>query len=344
MVKKILAVIAAAAILLSCSCAFAQNLDDMDNNQLQEYLERLEIIRQIRQLENEIANSNPQEENRADGNEEAASALQALQEKYDQLLAKTEEREMALAAREMELGDIQAQLIQKENDLHAAQSALKTKEEEQALLQLQLAEQADRLAAMQTVLENQKAEMLAYQQRIDAMIGVRTKIIQDLSQALKTAGINVHPDETTGDIVVTGNYLSFDSNSSTIKEEGRAWLARFLPVYLDVLMRPEYADYVGEIIIEGHTDDQGSYMANLKLSQNRALSVMEFCLTELNLNSQQAAQVQEMFTARGRSFSDPIRNADGSVDRDASRRVEFKFRLKDAEMIQEMNKILSTLE
>ena len=50
---------------------------------------------QIRQLENEIANSNPQGENRADGNEEAASALQALQEKYDQLLAKTEEREMA---------------------------------------------------------------------------------------------------------------------------------------------------------------------------------------------------------------------------------------------------------
>ena len=28
------------------------------------------------------------------------------------------------------------------------------------------------------------------------------------------------------------------------------------------------------------------------------------------------------------------------MNKDASRRVEFKFRLKDAEMIQEMNRIL----
>ena len=237
------------------------------------------------------------------------------------------------------------QLDQQENDLHAAQSALKTKEEEQALLQLQLAEQADRLAAMQTVLESQKAEMLAYQKRIDAMIGVRTKIIQDLSQALKNAGLDVHPDDVTGDIMLKGN-VCFDSNSSTIKEEGRAWLAPFLPVYLDVLMRPEYADYVGEIIIEGHTDDQGGYMTNLKLSQNRALSVAEFCLTDLNLNSRQVARLQELLTAKGRSFSD-LKYTDETrtvVDREGSRRVEFKFRLKDAEMIQEMNKILSTLE
>ena len=56
--------------------------------------------------------------------------------------------------------------------------------------------------------------------------------------------------------------------------------------------------------------------------------------------------LQEMLTAKGRSFSDLIYTdkARNIVDRDASRRVEFKFRLKDAEMIQEMNKILSTLE
>ena len=35
---------------------------------------------------------------------------------------------------------------------------------------------------------------------------------------------------------------------------------------------------------------------------------------------------------------------DGTVNRDASRRVEFKFRLKDSEMIQEMNRILTQME
>ena len=33
-------------------------------------------------------------------------------------------------------------------------------------------------------------------------------------------------------------------------------------------------------------------------------------------------------------------NANGSVNADESRRVEFKFSLRDAEMINEMNRIL----
>lgn len=252
-----------------------------------------------------------------------------------------EEANVTLMGKQKELAAIQIQLDQQENDLHAAQSALKTKEKEQALLQLQLAEQADRLAAMQTVLQNQKAEMLAYQRRIDDMIGVRTKIIQELSKALSAANLKASVDKTTGDITLESTVF-FESNSSAIKEEGKQLLARFLPVYLGVLMQPEYADYIGEIIIEGHTDDQGSYMTNLKLSQNRALSVAEYCLSTLKKN--QAATFQQLLTAKGRSFSDLIRNPDGSVNRSASRRVEFKFRLKDAEMIQEMNRILSQME
>ena len=260
------------------------------------------------------------------------------------LVQREEELEAAnvtLMGKQEELAAIQIQLDQQENDLHAAQTALKTKEKEQALLQLQLNEQADKLAAMQTVLDAQKAEMLTYQQRIDDMIGVRSKIIQDLSKALTAANLAAKVDEATGDIVLESTVF-FESNSSTIKEEGKQLLARFLPVYLGVLMRPEYIDFVGEIIIEGHTDDQGTYMTNLKLSQNRALSVAEYCLTLLN--RQQTVMFQDLLTAKGRSFSDLIYNADGTVNRNASRRVEFKFRLKDTEMIQEMNRILSQME
>ena len=262
------------------------------------------------------------------------------------LVQREEELEAAnvtLMGKQEELAAIQIQLDQQENDLHAAQDALKTKEEEQALLQLQLATQADALAAMQSVLDAQRAEMLTYQRRIDDMIGVRSQIIQALSTALKQAGVKYSLDSATGDITLESTVF-FESNSYSIKDEGRELLARFLPVYLEVLMRPEYADFVGEIIIEGHTDDAGSYMTNLKLSQNRALSVAEFCLTQLNLSSSQVRQLQQMLTAKGRSYSNLIYNPDGTVNRDASRRVEFKFRLKDSEMIQEMNRILSQME
>ena len=40
-------------------------------------------------------------------------------------------------------------------------------------------------------------------------------------------------------------------------------------------------------------------------------------------------------------MANPVLDADGNVDKDASRRVEIKFRLKDDEMIDELNQIMS---
>ena len=43
----------------------------------------------------------------------------------------------------------------------------------------------------------------------------------------------------------------------------------------------------------------------------------------------------------GRSFADPVYKADGvTVDKEASRRVVFKFRMKDSDMINQMSAIL----
>lgn len=69
-----------------------------------------------------------------------------------------------------------------------------------------------------------------------------------------------------------------------------------------------------------------------------------FCLQMPGLSGEQTLKLQELMTAKGRSYSDPVYNSDGSVNMDASRRVEFKFRLKDAEMIEEMNRILSEMD
>ena len=75
-----------------------------------------------------------------------------------------------------------------------------------------------------------------------------------------------------------------------------------------------------------------------------AVSYTHLCLQLPTLSASQVTLLQELLTAKGRSFSDPIYRADGTVDMDASRRVEFKFRLKDSEMIDEMNRILSQME
>ena len=104
----------------------------------------------------------------------------------------------------------------------------------------------------------------------------------------------------------------------------------------------EYKGYVAEIIIEGHTDSTGSYIDNLELSQQRALAVASYVLDDdyRGITADQKRQLRIVATANGRSFSDPVLDANGNEDMDASRRVVFKFRLTDEQMIQQLQDIL----
>ena len=81
---------------------------------------------------------------------------------------------------------------------------------------------------------------------------------------------------------------------------------------------------------------------NLELSQKRSLAVAQYLLDIKSefLKDVQVQELQDCLTVNGHSMSDPVLDADGKVDKDASRRVEVKFRLKDEEMIQELNKIM----
>jgi len=210
-----------------------------------------------------------------------------------------------------------------------------------AAAQSALADQQIKLDAATTLLQTQQTALDTQQQKLDDLVGVRTKIIQDLSNALSSANLKASVDKNTGDIVLESSVF-FDVGKFTIKDSGQKLLNQFIPLYLSVLLRDEYVDYLGEIIIEGHTDTQGDYLSNLELSQQRALTVATYCLEMQGLTTAQQEKLRQVLTAKGRSYSDPVYAQDGTVDMDASRRVEFKFRLKDSEMIDEMRAILST--
>lgn len=239
---------------------------------------------------------------------------------------------VSLMGKEEELASVQIQLQAQEEDLHAAQTALKTKEEEQAALQLTLIQQEEELAALELALGSQA-------KRIDELLGVRTAIVEELSRTFSEKKIGANVDRNTGDIVLDSK-LMFATGEEVLAYEGQRQLERLIPAYLQVLLRPEYKDYVAEIIIEGHTDSKGSYVFNLELSQQRALNVAKFCLQMPQLRLAERNTLENILTAKGRSYADRIYNADGTENMDASRRVEIKFRLKDAEMIEQMNKIL----
>ncbi len=257
-----------------------------------------------------------------------------LEEQQQLLLS----QQALLQEREDELSALQLTLTAKQEELDEANARLLTKEEMLALLQAQLEEKEKELAAATTRLEEQQVALAAQARRLDELVGVRSNIIRDLSSSLTAANLKANVD-ANGSIVLD-SAVFFETGKSEIKEEGKALLNRFIPVYLNVLLDSQYADYMGEIIIEGHTDSTGTYDNNLKLSQERALQVALYVLNMPGLSGRQRTLLQQILTATGKSWADLVYDEYGDEDAEASRRVEFKFSLKDAEMISEMQKIL----
>ena len=87
-------------------------------------------------------------------------------------------------------------------------------------------------------------------------------------------------------------------------------------------------------------------MRNLQLSQQRAYAVAEHVLTRgfgyPTISGRMMDSLRPLVTVNGRSYSDPVLNEDGSVNMDASRRVVFKFRLTDEQMINQLKNILES--
>jgi chemotaxis protein MotB len=206
----------------------------------------------------------------------------------------------------------------------------------------ELETQSIELKRKQELIGEQQEIMQKQQEQLDKIIGVKSGLIETLKEEFDGTDLKVSVDPQTGAITFDSSIL-FDVNKYALKASGEEFLEKFLPLYLNVLLKPEYSDYISEIIIEGHTDTNGTYMHNLELSQERALSVATFCLKDENtiLSLEEKEKLRGMMTANGKSYSNPIYNADGTVNMDASRRVEFKFRLKDEDMVNEILNILS---
>lgn len=263
--------------------------------------------------------------------DERTDQLDAQQALIDSQNAELETKQSELAAQQQLVGEQQIQLETQQTQLAAQQEQLEA-------AQGQLAAQQEQLTAQQTQLDAQAVQ-------IEQIVGVRGQLIEELNQALTASEIQIQADKTTGAIIFESSIL-FPTDGNELSEEGKEFFQRFMPVYMNVLLQPQFQEYIGEIIVEGHTDDTGSYLHNLELSQQRAWSVAEYFLSEdcqfLTADTQNL--LKSLITVNGCANKSPIYNEDGTVNADRSRRVEIKFRLKDQEMILEMDAILNKQE
>ena len=194
-------------------------------------------------------------------------------------------------------------------------------------------------------IQNAQAELASTKSELQNIVGIRTDIIKALQATFNDSSMKV--DSQTGSITFSSDVL-FKFNSATLTTESQNILKNVIPKYLSVLLHENYRDYIAEIIIEGHTDTNSTYVTNMELSYDRAASVAKFCFKEKNgLSTEQINQLQKVLTVNGKSFSEPVYVKDGMgnntdvVDMEGSRRVEIKFRLKEDEMIEKIAQIIA---
>lgn len=134
----------------------------------------------------------------------------------------------------------------------------------------------------------------------------------------------------------------FISGSPIPSQAYKTILDDFFPRFLKIVSDPRFRDSIEEIRIEGHTDSDGGYMLNVDLSQGRARNVLDYCLKvaaqDESLN-EMMSWAQYKITANGLSYSHPILNADGSENKDLSRRVEFKVRTNAEAQLEEIARL-----
>ena len=267
------------------------------------------------------------------------------QKSYDDAMA---EQEAKIAMQEEYTAKLlaqQAELDEQGKLLDEQDAELITKEMLLAEMQKEL-EEKEALLAQQQVDLDEKTELLTTQQaRIDKIIGVKAEVVASLQQEFANNNVNVNIDSKTGALTLDANVM-FAVDEAELTSEGEAALRQVLPIYCKVLLQEDHLPYLAEIIIDGYTDTDGDYGYNLYVSQQRSLAVAQFLIDNQwdFLNEGEIADLEQYLTVNGHSEASPVLDADGNVDKDASRRVEVKFRLKDDEMISELNEIMTTLK
>jgi len=177
------------------------------------------------------------------------------------------------------------------------------------------------------------ADMQKQKAKIKSLTGIKLKVVAALKDAL---GDKINIDKKSGSLRLSSNIL-FDKGSAVLKDEAKVQLKKAFEEYIGTLVtNPKIKPHLDKIIIEGHTDSDGGYLYNLDLSQKRAFAVMNYLLS---LDIAKRYNLKPLLVASGRAYLDAIK-VNGVEDKEASRRIEIKFRLKNEDAMHEIEKVL----
>lgn len=122
------------------------------------------------------------------------------------------------------------------------------------------------------------------EQKVVIIIKALQEELNNKTHELNIPGLKVErdaDDPLSLDIEVAESNLKFDFNKFELNPQNKQFLSQVMPIILDVLLN--YQNDIDLIKISGYTDKVGGNagMGNIILSQDRALSVLNYSLKEI---------------------------------------------------------------
>lgn len=173
------------------------------------------------------------------------------------------------------------------------------------------------------------------------------QVTEKIAQELQKNNIKVDVDKFSGTIKISDLEL-FELNSWELSPKGKTFMSKFVPVYLDSVMKDKSVrDKVSQIVIEGHTDSQTfagakskeeQYYKNMDLSLKRASSVAQYIVySDYKGKNSYEKDLFKLFVVAGKGPAEPVL-VNGKEDYSKSRRVELKLMFKDKSVLDAIKK------
>lgn len=185
-------------------------------------------------------------------------------------------------------------------------------------------------------------------------------LTDEMGSDLEKWGATIDPDTLT---IRFSSDDGFDARSAELKPNYKKVLQEFFPKLIQILEQDKYKNEIEEIRIEGftapdRTDPYGEgsehdYVSGVKLSQERTQNVLLYCLENTNYSQETDSAKKEAekdwirkhIVSNGYSLSKPLDTngklleADGEIDKVATRRVEFRIKTNSDNIVKQFQKI-----
>lgn len=305
-----------AVILLTSSCVSKKKYDELfsSSSDMKKELMALKrakkdcdkMAKEYEALKQQFKEVSEAKEGLAMDLKNLTQAKDDLMSSYDKLLdqnstiisSSSEEKEQlnqALAQKEAELNRKERQLSKAQKEVSRKESELQSMQSELADLEQSLQEREARIASLTDQLNAQKRGLQQLKAQLtDALLGFSAA---DLTVTQKNGKVYVSMSQN----------LLFAKGSDVIDTKGRDAIKKVAEVLAG---SPDI-----DIMVEGHTDTDGTAERNWDLSVTRATSVVKL-MTKFGVNPKH-------LTAAGRGFYLPVAPNDNEANKSKNRRTEI---------------------